>query len=141
MTSLESCPKLETLTEPFWACSLGFPSLPNVTGCTPKRAFPCSDMMHHFIEAIERSKSKAEARLVLLALADNTDQEGYFQPAECKVARFANISEADVEKHLQTLTRLGEIKPTDGWHPHWGEVGGLYKFNIPTPLRRTEVAR
>lgn len=57
----------------------------------------------------KRSRSKGSARLVLLYLADNADDQGYCWPKVATIAEAANISERQARAALATLEADGEL--------------------------------
>ena len=55
------------------------------------------------------SKSEGNARLVMLALADNADEEGACWPAIPTIAHKARVSERTVQRCLRELAESGEL--------------------------------
>ncbi|MGW2861878.1 helix-turn-helix domain-containing protein [Streptomyces sp. NPDC001205] len=76
-----------------------------------------------------RSKSRNGARLVMLALADRSDDNGYAWPSIDDLAERTNLSPRAVQKGINNLVDIGELKVESG--------GGRHRSNryriIPKP--------
>lgn len=62
----------------------------------------------------EHSKQSGGALVVLLALADHANDDGYCWPGVERIARYANIKERQVQRHIRTLEDAGEIETRQG---------------------------
>jgi hypothetical protein len=60
-------------------------------------------------EVWESSSAKGGARLVLLALADHANDEGYCHPSVARLARKSALTERNVQLILRNLERRGEL--------------------------------
>lgn len=58
----------------------------------------------------ENSKTRGAARLVLLSLADNANDEGFCRPAVATLARKANASEITTREYLHAFAQIGLVK-------------------------------
>lgn len=58
----------------------------------------------------QKSISKGGARLVLLCIADHTNDKGLSWPSTGTIAREANISERQITRALAELDKLGELE-------------------------------
>ena len=59
--------------------------------------------------ALHHSRSKGTAKVVLLGIA-NHDGDGGAYPTVATLAKYANVSRANVQKALTKLESLGEIR-------------------------------
>lgn len=62
----------------------------------------------------EHSQQSGGALVVLLALADHANDDGYCWPGVGRIARYANIKERQVQRHIRTLEDAGEIETRQG---------------------------
>lgn len=62
----------------------------------------------------EWSKAEGAALLVMLALADHADDDGYCFPGVERVAKKCRISSRSVQRHVKDLGEIGELKVETG---------------------------
>ncbi len=77
--------------------------------------------------ALEHSNAKGSARLVLIGLANHTDEQGRAWPSIATLARYANVSERWVTSCLNELVELGEITRESIGH---GRVSSRYRMEM-----------
>lgn len=64
----------------------------------------------------ENSRASGTARLVLLAIADNANDEGISWPSKATIARKTLVSERQVQRIIQDLAAIGELEITRERH-------------------------
>lgn len=62
----------------------------------------------------EHSQQSGGALVVLLALADHANDEGYCWPGIERIARYANVKERQIQRHIRALEDAGEIETRQG---------------------------
>ena len=62
----------------------------------------------------EWSDSEGTSLLVMLALADHADDDGYCFPGIARIARKCRVSERSVQRHLRDLEKIGELVIEEG---------------------------
>lgn len=75
---------------------------------------------------LHHSKAKGTAKLVLLGIANHAGDGGAW-PSVATLARYANVTERNVQKALGTLAGLGEVRV----HVQQGGLGGVPDFTRP----------
>jgi len=87
-------------------------------------------MIHHVKIAMQHSRSKLAARLVLFCLADHADKTGRCYPSIGTLKRETNLSERGVQDGLKQLTELGDV----AIHKNAGVKGvNVYEFTLLAP--------
>ncbi len=82
-----------------------------------------------------QSQAKGASLLVLLAISDFADDQGYAFPARATLAKKARITERAVQLTFRELERLGELQIT----PNGGPRGcNVYRIIHPAPNPRGE---
>lgn len=86
--------------------------------------------------ALNHSKSEGTAKLILIGIA-NHDGDGGSWPSVGTLARYANVTERTVQRHIATLVELGEIERImndGGTHRTPGHMRpNLYKILLKCP--------
>jgi hypothetical protein len=85
---------------------------------------------HVVSEVLKNSATKGEARLVLIALADCSNDEGVSWPSIRKICQKANISEQTAKKYLHAFEEIGllSIEPR---YDHIGRrTSNIYALNL-----------
>ena len=86
------------------------------------------------------SRSEGRARLVLLAIADHQGEIGAW-PSIATLAKMVNASERSVQRDIQELQAIGELKvevqsaPTRGQYKsnlYWVTLPGVTDSNLPS---------
>ncbi len=78
----------------------------------------------------EKSQTTANARLVLLCLADCANDDGVSWPSIRKLAEKANLSEASTKKYLNSLIEVGVVEKDEQQDYSGRQTSNLYTINI-----------
>jgi hypothetical protein len=78
----------------------------------------------------EKSQTTANARLVLLCLADCANDEGVCWPSMRKLAQKANLSEASTKKYLNSLIEVGVVEKDEQQDYSGRQTSNLYTIII-----------
>jgi len=75
---------------------------------------------------LNNSKAKGRAKLVLLGIANHTDDNRISWPSIATLARYANASERSINRDLVELVALGELEIV----PNGAPIAGQYRPNL-----------
>ena len=85
--------------------------------------------------AFEQDTDSAVAKLILVKLADNANEEGACWPSVALIVRHTGLCERAVRKHLGLLADQGLISVTPEIGPK-GQSSNRYQLNVPPPASR-----
>jgi DNA-binding transcriptional ArsR family regulator len=85
--------------------------------------------------AFEQDTGSPVAKLILVKLADNANEDGVCWPSVGLIVRHTGLSERAVRKHLGHLARLGLIS-VEAEIGSKGQRSNRYQLNVPPPAPR-----
>ena len=86
-------------------------------------------------EVWEHSKAKGSAHHLLLAIADNANEQGIAWPSVRTLARKARLSERQIQRLIRSLQRTGELDIHEGGGPPGSTH--TYRVTICHPSKET----
>ena len=72
----------------------------------------------------------ASTKLILLALADHSDDEGFCWPGIVGIAEKCNLSDRSVQRHIQNLITRGLLRVQERFRPDGSRASNLYHLQV-----------
>jgi biotin operon repressor len=78
--------------------------------------------------AFRQDVSPSNAKFVLVKIADNANDEGECWPSQSTIAKHTNLQRQTVNRHIQTLERLGFLKIEN--REYKGKISNIYHLPL-----------